>query len=106
MLINTTPHPINIIGSNDEIAQILPAAEHPWRLEEFRIPGLFEVEGIPVNKVSFKNAERPPLPVNGTFYIVSQIIKQQYPDREDFLAPDQVLRSVKGEILGCKSFRV
>lgn len=106
MIINTTPHPITIIGSeNNNIIRQIPPAECPWRLVERRQPG-FYIEGIPVNRVTFENPQDTPRCVEGIYYIVSQIIKHSYPDREDFIAPDEMVRSVDGEIIGCKSFRI
>jgi hypothetical protein len=50
--------------------------------------------------------ERGFTPTPNTYYIVSQIIKNALPHRDDLLVPADVVRDDRGNIIGCKSLGV
>lgn len=39
-----------------------------------------------------------------TIYIVSRIVKQSVPDRDDVVVPDDLIRDDNGNIIGCRRF--
>ena len=41
-----------------------------------------------------------------TYYIVSQIIKSRFPEREDLLVPAEMQRDNDGNIIGCRSLGI
>jgi hypothetical protein len=53
--------------------------------------GYGEVEGLPERK-------------EGTLYIVSALVKQRVPEREDVVVPSNPVRDSKGKIIGCRAF--
>lgn len=47
-----------------------------------------------------------PTGIEDTYYLVSQLVKSALPSRKDLLAPDEVVRDEKGNIIGCRSFGI
>ena len=58
---------------------------------------------VPLTKTKFGQAEGLPEQKKDTIYIVSSIVCQAYPDRQDFFIPDQTVRGSEGRIVGCRS---
>lgn len=44
-----------------------------------------------------------PEPKLGTCYIVSQLVKNALPERDNLVVPAKVVRNAAGNIIGCKS---
>ena len=96
---NYTPHPVNIIGSNGTTTipstglirlQATTVADEP-------------INGIPTSYTAFGEPEGLPPYEEGTYYIVSQIVKSALPERADLLVPAEVVRDEAGNIIGCRS---
>jgi len=98
---NLTPHPINICNNAGEVTRVIQS-EGLVRLKAVTVPA-GEIDGVPVTQTEFGQAEGLPEFQEGTFYIVSQLVKSALPDRTDLLVPAEVVRDEKGNILGCKS---
>ena len=102
-LINTTPHDITIHGMNDQVL-VVPRSDFTVRLEESREEvGTLVVDGVrvPVYRHTYGAAnlpERRP----GVIYIVSAMVAEAYPDREDFLVPGRAVRDQEGKVVGCQ----
>ncbi|MBW6469593.1 MAG: hypothetical protein K0A90_00045 [Methanosarcinaceae archaeon] len=103
-IINLTPHNVGIIDTTTNKVVVNYPSEGSIRLSEDR-KKIFTVNGIPVYSKHFGSAEIPES-VEGTMYIVSLAVGQAFPDRNDFLIPDQLVRDEKGAILGCASLTV
>lgn len=101
MIINKTPHPINII-ENEVTTRRFPPIGEPIRLAVSAQP-CPEIDGIRTVKTVFGKPENLPAEKDGVFYIVSQIVKSALPGRDDLLVPAEVQRDDKGRIIGCKS---
>ena len=104
MIKNLTPHPIMIVGAdadNEVIATIQPEPT-PARLKTTTVPAE-PVDGIATSRTVFGNPSGLPEAVEGTFLIVSQIIKSALPSRADLLVPAEVIRDKSGNIIGCRS---
>lgn len=101
-LVNLTPHPVTI-------GQVtIPPEETPARASTQREQiGSFDIEGnstaTPINIVTFGNVENLPEPKQGTFYLVSRIVAEACPDRQDLLMVDETVRDNSGRIVGAKS---
>ena len=102
---NLTPHDIHIVGEDGKVIKTFPS-EGLVRLSQTteRVQTL-SVEGadIPLTKTVFGEAEGLPPQREDTIYIVSSLVCQAYPDRQDFFIPDQTVRDEKGRIVGCRS---
>lgn len=103
-IINLTPHPINIIGAeNKTIATI--NSDGVARLQSSTVSaGSFG--GIPITKTVYGVPTGLPDFEPGVFIIVSQIIKNAYPDRIDLLVPSEVVRDSDGKVIGCRSLGI
>jgi len=58
---------------------------------------------VPITATKFGEVEGLPVPEDGTIYIVSQLVAQAVPDREDVFFPDDVVRDSLGNIIGCRA---
>lgn len=102
MIINKTPHDVHIINENNEVVRTIEKTENQIRLSVKTEKG-DPVEGIPTCFTTFGEPEGLPDFSEGTYYIVSQLIKSALPERKDLLVPAEVVRDGKGQIVGCKS---
>lgn len=101
---NLTPHDITVMEEGKP-SIVFPARQgETIRLEETQTK-IFEVTHgrIPVFKKDFGKANLPPQ-FPDTFYIVSLVVAQSFPDRKDFLIVNDTVRDEKGQIVGCRSF--
>jgi hypothetical protein len=85
-----------------EVYQPDPFGEGP---EEFR-----EVVPlrIPVYKTTYEEPVGVPEPKEGVIYIVSSLVKQQLPDRDDVVAPDTGPSAIRenGQVVAVTRFQV
>jgi hypothetical protein len=102
MIINKTPHDINIVNEKNEFIKTIPKSDSQIRLA-VKTQQTEEIEGIKTSVSVFGEPEGLPEYKNGVFYIVSQLVKTALPKREDLLVPAEVVRDEKGQIIGCKS---
>jgi hypothetical protein len=102
-LINMTPHPITIVGVDNEVVLSIPVSGTQIRLKVSTETLSETILGVPVSKTVFGEPEGLPKFQEGTYYIVSQLVKSALPSRTDLLVPAEVVRDSSGNILGCKS---
>lgn len=103
-LINLTPHPVQIIGVDKEVT-ILPACHTPARLNEQATPvKTLDYQGaiITISAVEYTHAYDLPGTLKNTLYVVSQMVAQAYPDRDDLLFPYDIVRNEDGSIFACR----
>jgi hypothetical protein len=58
---------------------------------------------VPIKKIVFGEVIGLPEKKSGTQYIVSRLVKQAIPDRDDCFVPHDVVRDENGVIVGCLS---
>lgn len=58
---------------------------------------------IPITSAKFGEVEGLPEPEDGTIYIVSNLVAQAVPHREDVFFPDDIVRDANGNIIGCRA---
>lgn len=102
MLINLTPHAINIITRKDGTKTINPSGITP-RLTQITTDTGDCVEGVPILKRELGEIQDLPKEKKGTYYIVSSLIASACPDRSDLLVP-RTIRDESGRIVGCDGF--
>jgi hypothetical protein len=106
---NLTPHPVTICTQQGKVIFTFPACAKPARLDVKTESGksiLFEGFEVPISKTVFGNPVNLPNPEKGVYLIVSQIIKNAYPNRKDLLLPAQVVRDSNNNIIGCQSLGI
>lgn len=108
-----TPHPITILGDDNSIVRVIEPSGRTIRLKQDTRKAGFSVDDIPITKTEYQvdflvSEESIGLPAYelGTFYIVSQLVKNALPERKDLLVPAQMLRMADGTILGCRSLGI
>lgn len=102
-IINLTPHPVNLINKEGVTTDTFPVAGPAPRLVEL-VETLQDVDGIPVNKVSYgEEVTNLPAPQEGVLLIVSRITAAAVTGREDILFPHGEVRDENGRILGVQA---
>ena len=102
-VINLTPHEVRLINEEGNTIAVFPS-EGVVRLSEHR-EKIAEINNIPVYRKRFGSTELPQKKAN-TYYIVSLPVAQAFPERDDFLVPDQLVRDEKGRVIGARSFAI
>ena len=102
---NYTPHMVNIIVGN-KVKHLIQPEGIPIRVKEEQVFSHY-IEGtkIPVYKVRYGEVENLPEKEVGVLLIVSLMIKQACPDRDDLISPLNLVRDDKGNIVGCSAFQ-
>ena len=103
-IINKTPHPIHIVDATGEVVKTLPLCpkEELIRLASETVSA-GEVAGVPLSKTVFGEPTGLPPFQEGTYYVVSQLVKSALPERGDLLVPAEMVRDERGQIIGCRS---
>lgn len=79
------------------------AAKKPARaIYELRTAGA--VDGILIYRWFPEEIINLPKPKPGTYYIVSTMVAQEWPAREDFISPGTLVHDADGHIVGCIDF--
>ncbi len=103
---NLTPHEINLVGEDGKVIATFPSEGLIRLSQKSEVVDYLTLENgerIPLSKTSFGQAEGLPEEREDTIYIVSSLVCQAYPDRQDFYIPDQTVRDKEGRIVGCRS---
>ena len=120
-IINCTPHSIIMLSSNnvtfnsstrhydiDGEAVVVktyePSGILPRCKQEEELIG--NITGHLIFRMSFGEVENLPEPKPDTYYIVSALVAQACPERDDLLIPAHQVRDNEGKIIGCLGFSV
>ena len=106
MVVNKTPHPVHIVDENSQVVRTYEKGDSQIRLAVKTVKGDNLADGTPTSKTEFGEPEGLPDFQEGTYFIVSQLVKSALPKRTDLLVPAEVVRDEKGNIVGCKSLGV
>lgn len=103
MLVNLTPHAINIIA--ETTITIPPSGQVARVTTAKKVVAHIVVENlsVPINTTLLGSIENLPPQQPNTFYIVSLIVAQ-LARRNDLLVVDETIRNSEGQIIGCKAF--
>jgi hypothetical protein len=106
MLLNLTPHPITVIADDGTATvSIAPAGPSPRVREEHALEGAVTTETgaeVPVSAIRYTSIDGLPDRQDDTFLIVSMLVAQAAPDRDDLLVPIGQVRDDQGRIIGCR----
>lgn len=100
VMINLTPHEVNIITENNTITIHTSGNIARCKTERNMIGN---INGIPVTSTVLGEVEGLPEPQEGTIYVVSSLVAQACKDRTDIFIPDDTVRDGEGKIIGCRS---
>ncbi|WP_053958111.1 hypothetical protein [Sulfobacillus thermosulfidooxidans] len=103
-LINLTPHAIHFMA-NETTLTIEPCGTVARCAVTRHVTGYLTIQGvtIPVTRTQFGAVEGLPNPAPDTLYIVSALVAQACPDRDDLVIPDDTVRDDAGRIIGCRA---
>lgn len=104
MLVNLTPHPINLFVNGALVSTILPESV-PARCEQSQ--ELVETWlSIPITRQKFGKVENLPEPKEGTRFIVSRLVAEACQERTDLLIPGPCVRDQSGRVIGCEGLSI
>jgi len=104
-LANLTPHDITLVCMDGAEVIIHPSGTVARCTVRRETVETVQVNGhlVPINRTRFGPVEGLPEPDGETWYIVSSIVAQAVPGREDVLIVDDTVRDASGRIVGAKA---
>lgn len=102
VLANFTPHRVDVIRPDGSVLSIDPAPCGPARVEARPEPTGICVAGIPVMRTTYGEVRGLPAPQEGQWLIVSLLVLAACPERDDLLAPGELVRHPDGTVSGCR----
>ncbi len=99
-IINLTPHAVTIASLT-----IQPDGRIPRLREETRVVGEVSIDGhtLPVTETTLGELEGLPEPQRDTIYIVSRLVAEATPHRDDLFFPGRLVRDQEGRVVGAES---
>ena len=105
-IVNLTPHKITFVTNKGNlgvdpsgtIARVSAKVEETGHIYVTKF-GL----SVPITETTYGEVEGLPDPVDDTIYIVSSLVAQRVPDRNDVFIPNESVRDENGRIIGCRS---
>ena len=106
-IVNLTPHALNLMpaGPTGPVVTIPPSGQVA-RCATSRVQvDTITVDGIvvPVNQTRFGEVSDLPDPQPDTIFVVSALVAQAVPDRQDVFIVDDAVRDEQGRIIGCRA---
>lgn len=98
-IFNYTPHPVTING-----VEYHPTAKAPRLIET--IVSVKNVDEIKFSSLSYGQVENLPEPEENTILIVSALVAQALPERQDLAWPFPLLRDETGRVVGASGLAV
>lgn len=122
MIVNLTPHPVTIAGVeiapdgriprvSEDIAEVgrLVETAPGWWMRQHRDEDAMPDETrpvIPITRSTLGELVGLPERQPGTWLIVSRMVAEAAPDRDDLFFPGALLRDTTGRIIGAESLAV
>jgi len=104
-IVNMTPHPVHIVDEEGNITKTYDMTTKTIRLAAQTVKHSV-IDGIQITSTVYGEAEGLPEYDEGTYLIVSQLVKTALPERKDLLVPAEVVRDSAGNIIGCRSLGI
>ena len=106
-IINLTPHVLNLMpdGPDGQVVAIPPSgkvarcAVNRVQVDTITVDGV----NIPVNRTQFGAVTDLPDAQPDTIYVVSSLVAQAVPDRQDVFIVDDAVRDDQGRIIGARA---
>jgi hypothetical protein len=100
-IVNLTPHKVVLFKGN-EIIREFESKGLARATQTSAVVGT--IDGIDICKNIYGEVSGLPEEAPDTFYIVSKIVMDACPSRNDLLLPNDSVRNEQGQIVGCRSF--
>ena len=97
-IVNLTPHPLVIKKVDGSLEKIAPTGSIARVASKTEIVG--EVNGISIFKQTFGEVLDLPEAQDDVILVVSRMVKDKVPSRDDVLVPGALLRDSEGNIIG------
>ena len=104
-IFNMTPHFVSICNADGLITKDIPPTGNVIRLKTTVVTH-GNIDDVRITGTIFGAAEGLPSYNADVYYIVSQLVKNALPGRNDLLVPAEVVRDTKGNIIGCQSLGI
>lgn len=104
MLKNLTPHEVKVFKMNGTVPDldvVIEASDTIARVSCEYIKVDKTVEGVNLYRPVFSEVTGLPEYSEGTYLLVSAMVREALPLRKDLVSPGQLLRNDKGEVIGC-----
>lgn len=106
-IINLTPHALNFMpqGPDGPVVTIPPSGQvarcavNRVQVDTVTVNGIT----VPVNRTQFGAVTDLPDPQPDTIYIVSAVVAQAVPERQDVFIVDDTVRDEQGRIIGARA---
>jgi len=106
-IVNLTPHALNLMpaGPTGPVVTIPPSglvarcAVDRVQVDTVTVDGIV----IPVNRTQFGAVTGLPDPQPDTIFVVSALVAQAVPDRQDVFITDDAVRDDQGRLIGCRA---
>lgn len=98
-LLNYTPHRELIYRPAHGDAVVLPQRGNVRLVEEY-LPGEELSNGLPLTWMRYGAPDGLPDPAHGAVYLVSQLVTNACPERDDLVFPAGLVRNERGDIVG------
>lgn len=104
-IINLTPHKINLMPEGEPTVTIPPSglvarcATSRVQVDTVTVDGVT----VPVNQTRFGTVSDLPEPQPDTIYVVSALVAQAVPERQDVVIVDDAVRDDQGRIIGARA---
>lgn len=101
-ILNLTPHSISFVDENGNVIRIVEPSGDVARLAT-RTVVTGEYDSIPITETVYGEIQGLPDPIDDTIFIVSSLVAQRVPERDDVFIPNESVRDDAGRIIGCRS---
>ena len=104
MLKNLTPHEVKIFklnGTVPDLDVVIEASDLVARVSCEYIKVDKKVDGIDLYRPVFGEVTGLPACEEGTYLLVSAMVREALPLRKDLVSPGQLLRDDDGNVIGC-----
>ena len=99
--INCTPHKI-VVNTDGGFIEIEPSGQVARISQTNEVVSV--IDGIKMFKTKYGDGVNIPEPQSDTLFIVSTVVKNAYPERNDLVVPTEFVRDDKGNIIACGGF--
>lgn len=102
IIMNLTPHAVSFVNADGATVLTVAPSGTVARVST-RTVQIGTLNGLPVTQTEFGEVQDLPEQIDGTIYLVSSLVAQRVPDREDVFIPAESVRDSAGRIIGCRS---
>lgn len=105
-IVNCTPHPVSVLNQQTGEMVIIPKGDIIPRVSSSTelidtVETSFGL--IRITRNTFGQVENLPDPQPNTLFIVSAMVMNACPNRNDLVCPNESVRDSEGRIIGCQS---